>query len=84
MPTNFSILNKFKAAIDEINQQVGQNTEKNNSLIQENVQLTNKLKSLLEQYEVREQVRFNLFKFKYPTFLKTYFLIIACRKSAQT
>lgn len=49
------ISNKFQGAIDEINSQVSQNSEKNNMLIQENVQLTTKLKDLIEQYEVREQ-----------------------------
>jgi hypothetical protein len=48
------ISNKFQGAIDEINSQVSQNSEKNNMLIQENVQLTTKLKDLIEQYETRE------------------------------
>lgn len=46
---------KFQAAIDEINQQVSSNTDRNNSLIQENVQLAAKLKSLIDQYDAREQ-----------------------------
>jgi type I site-specific restriction endonuclease len=54
------ISNKFQAAIDEINQQVNSNTERNNSLIQENVQLAGKLKTLLDQYDAREQVTFKL------------------------
>lgn len=55
------IVSFFKqGAIDEINTQVGQNSEKNNMLIQENVQLTTKLKDLIEQYEAREQVILNL------------------------
>jgi len=33
------------------------NTEKNSTLITENAQLAAKLKNLLEQYEVREQVK---------------------------
>lgn len=49
------ISTKFQGAIDEINSQVSQNSEKNNMLIQENVQLTTKLKDLIEQYETREQ-----------------------------
>lgn len=49
------ISNKFQVAIDEINSQVSQNSEKNKMLIQENVQLTTKLKDLIEQYEAREQ-----------------------------
>jgi hypothetical protein len=49
------ISNKFQGAIDEINQSVASNSEKNNTLIQENVQLTTKLKNLIDQYEVREQ-----------------------------
>lgn len=49
------ISTKFQSAIDEINTQVSSNTEKNNGLIQENLQLTTKLKNLLEQYEAREQ-----------------------------
>ncbi len=50
------ISTKFQAAIDEINQQVSSNTERNNALIQENVQLAGKLKTLLDQYDAREQV----------------------------
>jgi hypothetical protein len=49
------ITTKFQGAIDDINTQVNNNTDKNNSLIQENVQLAGKLKNLLEQYETREQ-----------------------------
>lgn len=49
------ISNKFQGAIDEINQSVASNSEKNNTLIQENVQLTTKLKNLIDQYEIREQ-----------------------------
>ena len=50
------ISTKFQAAIDDINQQMSTNTERNSSLIQENTQLTTKLKCLLEQYEKREEV----------------------------
>lgn len=49
------ITTKFQQSIDEINRQVTENSEKNNTLIQENAQLAAKLKNLLEQYELREQ-----------------------------
>lgn len=55
------ISNRFQVAIDDINQQMSTNTERNGTLIQENTQLTNKLKTLLEQYEKREEVYFTLF-----------------------
>ena len=55
------ISNRFQVAIDDINQQMSTNTERNGTLIQENTQLTNKLKTLLEQYEKREEVYFPLF-----------------------
>jgi hydroxymethylpyrimidine pyrophosphatase-like HAD family hydrolase len=47
---------KFQIAIDDINKQVSSNADKNNSIMQENANLTNKMKTLLEQYEIREQV----------------------------
>ncbi len=65
------ISNKFQAAIDEINQQVNSNTERNNSLIQENVQLAGKLKTLLDQYDAREQV---ISPPPSPPHLKSHFL----------
>lgn len=46
----------MQSAIDEINQQVTSNAEKNKALIQENAQLAEKLKSLVGQYEERELV----------------------------
>ncbi len=52
------ITSKFQLAIDDINQQVASNSEKNNLLMQENTQLTGKLKNLIEQYECREKVSF--------------------------
>jgi hypothetical protein len=55
---------QIKGAIDEINQSVASNSEKNNTLIQENVQLTTKLKNLIDQYELREQVSLKR-KFKF-------------------
>ncbi len=58
------IFELIKSAIDEINSQVNSNTEKNNGLIQENLQLTTKLKGLLEQYEAREQQVEKLIKHK--------------------
>lgn len=50
------ITSKFQLAIDEINTQVGANSEKNSQLVVENGQLSAKLKNLIEQYEVREKV----------------------------
>ena len=35
---------------------MNENYEKNNKLREENVELANKLKNLIEQYELREQV----------------------------
>jgi hypothetical protein len=65
------ITTKFQAAIDEINQQVGSNSEKNTQLLTENQQLTGKLKNLIEQYEVREKVRPN-FKLLENVFLRNF------------
>ncbi len=61
---NKIIVLQIKGAIDEINQSVASNSEKNNTLIQENVQLTTKLKNLIDQYELREQVSLKR-KFKF-------------------
>ncbi len=59
-----NLIFQFKGAIDEINTQVSQNSEKNNMLIQENISLTNKLKDLIEQYETRESHIEKLLKHK--------------------
>ena len=46
----------FQATINDIQQQMNENYEKNNKLRIENMELANKLKNLIEQYELREQV----------------------------
>ena len=47
---------KFQLAIDDINQQVSTNSEKNKQLIQDNMEMSAKMKHLIEQYEAREEV----------------------------
>lgn len=49
------IATKFQAAIDEMNQQLNSNTERNASVLHENEQLAVKFKTLSEQFELREQ-----------------------------
>jgi len=45
-----------QTTINEIQQQMNDHYQKNSALREENIELTNKLKGLIEQYELREQV----------------------------
>ena len=45
-----------QTTINEIQTQMNDHYQKNTKLREENVELANKLKSLIEQYELREQV----------------------------
>jgi uncharacterized coiled-coil DUF342 family protein len=46
---------KFQTTINEIQQQMNEHYQRNSTLREENLELTNKLKGLIEQYELREQ-----------------------------
>ncbi len=48
---------EFQTTIGDIQKQMNENYEKNNKLREENIELASKLKNLIEQYELREQVR---------------------------
>lgn len=50
---NFLVL---QMTINDIQQQMNDHYAKNQKLREENVELANKLKSLIEQYELREKV----------------------------
>jgi len=45
-----------QTTINDIQQQMNEHYQKNTTLREENVELTTKLKGLIEQYELREQV----------------------------
>lgn len=45
-----------QVTINDIQQQMNEHYEKNTALREENLELANKLKGLIEQYELREQV----------------------------
>ena len=47
---------KFQNTISEIQTQMQQNHERNTKLKEENAELAARLKKLIEQYEIREQV----------------------------
>lgn len=46
---------KFQTTINDIQQQMNEHYQKNTTLREENMELTTKLKGLIEQYELREQ-----------------------------
>lgn len=46
----------LQTTINEIQQQMNDHYQKNTSLREENLELANKLKGLIEQYELREEV----------------------------
>ena len=50
------VTNKFQTTINDIQSQMNDHYSKNTKLREENVELANKLKSLIEQYETREEV----------------------------
>jgi len=49
------VTTKFQTTINDIQQQMNDHYQKNTSLREENLELANKLKGLIEQYELREQ-----------------------------
>lgn len=49
-----------QTTINDIQQQMNEHYQKNTTLREENVELTTKLKGLIEQYELREQVGWQL------------------------
>jgi hypothetical protein len=49
------VSNRFQTTINEIQQQMNDHYSKNTSLREENLELANKLKGLIEQYELREE-----------------------------
>jgi len=49
------VTTKFQVTINDIQQQMNDHYQKNTSLREENLELANKLKGLIEQYELREQ-----------------------------
>ena len=58
------ITSKFQTTINDIQQQMNDHYTKNTKLREENVELANKLKNLIEQYELREQHIEKVFKHK--------------------
>uniref|UniRef100_A0A8C5S846 Uncharacterized protein n=1 Tax=Laticauda laticaudata TaxID=8630 RepID=A0A8C5S846_LATLA len=51
------ITNHFQSTLNDIQAQIEQQSERNMKLCQENTELAEKLKSIIDQYEVREEVR---------------------------
>lgn len=51
------ITNHFQGTLSEIQAQIEQQSERNMKLCQENTELAEKLKSIIDQYELREEVR---------------------------
>lgn len=49
------VASKFQTTINDIQQQMNEHYQKNTTLREENMELTTKLKGLIEQYELREQ-----------------------------
>lgn len=58
------VTNKFQSTINDIQAQMNDHYEKNTKLREENLELANKLKNLIEQYELREQHIEKVFKHK--------------------
>lgn len=48
--------NKFQSTLTEIATVMQQNSEKNNKLRDDNMDMSSRLKNVVEQYELREQV----------------------------
>lgn len=51
------ITNHFQSTLTDIQAQIEQQSERNMKLCQENTELAEKLKSIIDQYELREEVR---------------------------
>eukprot|EP00918_Siedleckia_nematoides_P091291 GHVU01200544.1.p1 GENE.GHVU01200544.1~~GHVU01200544.1.p1 ORF type:complete len:554 (-),score=142.38 GHVU01200544.1:2063-3724(-) len=58
------VTNRFQSTINDIQQQMNDNHTKNTKLREENLDLSTKLKSLIEQYEAREEHIQKLFAHK--------------------
>ncbi|MEE6476166.1 hypothetical protein FKM82_011003 [Ascaphus truei] len=56
------ITNHFQSTLTDIQTQIEQQSEKNTKLCQENAELAEKLKSIVDQYEVREEHMDKVFK----------------------
>ncbi|KAM9317402.1 beta-taxilin [Gastrophryne carolinensis] len=56
------ITNHFQITLADIQSQIEQQSERNNKLCQENAELAEKLKSIVSQYEVREEQLEQMFK----------------------
>lgn len=55
----------FQMTLNDIEVQMEQHSSHNVKLRQENMELAEKLKKLIEQYELREEVRFHLLNVRY-------------------
>ena len=51
------ITSHFQTTLTDIQAQIEQQSERNMKLCQENTELAEKLKSIIDQYELREEVR---------------------------
>lgn len=51
------VTSHFQVTLNDIQLQMEQHNERNSKLRQENVELAERLKKLIEQYELREEVR---------------------------
>lgn len=51
------VTSHFQVTLNDIQTQMEQHNERNANLRQENMELADKLKKLIEQYELREEVR---------------------------
>jgi len=51
------VTSHFQVTLNDIQAQMEQHNERNANLRQENMELADKLKKLIEQYELREEVR---------------------------
>lgn len=51
------ITSHFQSTLTDIQAQIEQQSERNMKLCQENTELAEKLKSIIDQYELREEVR---------------------------
>ncbi|OXB83703.1 UNVERIFIED_CONTAM: hypothetical protein H355_013058 [Colinus virginianus] len=63
------ITNHFQGTLSEIQAQIEQQSERNMKLCQENTELAEKLKSIIDQYELREEI--TLYSERFEEFQKT-------------
>lgn len=52
------VTSHFQVTLNDIQAQMEQHNKRNGNLRQENMELADKLKKLIEQYELREEVRY--------------------------